>query len=434
MTENRHEPKIHPERRPDAIIETMDVDRPGNPALREWARYGLDEPDLEAMRHYRLARLRSELARRDFGGAVLYDPLNIRYASDTSNMQIWCMHNAVRYLFMATEGPTVLFDFHGCGHLSYGFSTVTETRPAISWYYMGAGPEERARAVNWAAEIADLMRAHGGGNRRIALDRCDQLGIEALRAEGLEPHTSQAFTEEARKIKHAEEIKAMRRAIHACEAGMSEMWKALEPGITENQLWSILHRENIARGGEWIETRLLSSGTRTNPWFQECSDRPIEAGDIVSFDTDLIGPYGYCADISRAWVAGVERPSNAQAALHATAMEQIAFNIDLLKPGMGFKEFALKSYRLTDDYMPNRYSCIVHGVGLCDEYPSIAYPQDNKLGGYDGVFEPGMCVCFESYVGAFGGHEGLKLERQALITETGVETLDRFPMDMVPLT
>ncbi len=77
-------------------------------------------------------------------------------------------------------------------------------------------------------------------------------------------------------------------------------------------------------------------------------------------------------------------------------MEQIAFNIDLLKPGMGFKEFAGKSYRLSDEYMPNRYSCIVHGVGLCDEYPSIAYLQDSKLGGYDGVFEPGMCVCFES--------------------------------------
>jgi len=432
MTEE-YTPKIHPDRRPDAMIATMQIDRPGNPALFEWASAGLVEPDLEIIRHYRLGRIRAELAKRDFGGALLYDPLNIRYATDTSNMQVWCMHNCVRYAFIATEGPVVLFDFHGSGHLSAGFTTVTETRGAISWGYMGAGPDERERVRDWAAEIADLMRAHGGGNTRIALDRCEQLGIEALKSEGLAPYTSQAFTEEARKIKHAEEIKAMRRAIHACEAGMSGMWKALTPGITENQLWSILHKENIARGGEWIETRLLSSGPRTNPWFHECSDRVIEAGDIVSYDTDLIGPYGYCADISRAWVAGVERPTNAQATLHAIALDQIAHNIDLLKPGMSFREFAGKSYRLADEYMPNRYSCIVHGVGLCDEYPSVSYPQDSKLGGYDGVFEPGMCVCFESYIGALGGHEGVKLERQATITETGVEVLDTFPTDMVPV-
>ena len=34
-----------------------------------------------------------------------------------------------------------------------------------------------------------------------------------------------------------------------------------------------INRANIARGGEWIETRLLSTGPRTNPWFQECSSR-----------------------------------------------------------------------------------------------------------------------------------------------------------------
>ena len=49
-------------------------------------------------------------------------------------------------------------------------------------------------------------------------------------------------------------------------------------------------RHQHRRGGEWIECRLLTSGERTNPWFQECSDRVIQTGDIVAFDTDLIGP------------------------------------------------------------------------------------------------------------------------------------------------
>ena len=79
----------------------------------------------------------------------------------------------------------------------------------------------------------------------------------------------------------------MQTSIDVCETAMAEMHQALVPGITENALWSILHQKNIELGGEWIETRLLSSGERTQPWFRECSMRLIAAGDLVSFDTDL---------------------------------------------------------------------------------------------------------------------------------------------------
>ena len=70
----------------------------------------------------------------------------------------------------------------------------------------------------------------------------------------------------------------MRRSLEVCDIGMSRMREALHPGITENALWAELHHANIAHGGEWIETRLLSSGPRTNPWLQECSDRRINRG------------------------------------------------------------------------------------------------------------------------------------------------------------
>ena len=425
--------KIDPGRRtipePDKLVP---VHNPGNPAHGEWARDGYPEPDMEVIRGYRLERIRQQLRERDVAGCLLYDPLNIRYATDTSNMQVWCLHNPVRYCFVATDGPVVLFDFHGCTHLSDDFPKVDETRNAVSWYYFGAGPEEENRARIWAGEIADLVKSHGSGNRRLLIDKCDKAGISALTDLGISCHSSQAFAEEARKIKHREEVKAMRRAIHTSEVGIAEMWKALKPGMTENQLWSILHQVNIARGGEWIETRLLASGPRTNPWFRECSDRVIEAGDIVAFDTDLIGPYGYCSDISRTWVTPGRQMSNDQANLHAIAGEQIAFNADLVRPGVAFRELSEKGFKLPDDCYSNRYSVMMHGVGLCDEYPSIVYPTDFETGGYDGNLEAGMCICLESYIGTEGGMQGVKLERQALVTADGIEFLDVFPTGLTP--
>jgi Xaa-Pro aminopeptidase len=385
--------------------------------------------DLAALRAYRLARVRRELQRRDYAGIVVFDPINIRYATDTSNMQVWIMHNPARYAFVAADGPVLMFDFHNCEHLSHGLGSVDEVRRASAWYYFAAGPRLAERAGRWAAEIADLVRAHGGGNRRLALDHADPAGAAALAALGVEIHDGQEVMEQARRLKSAAEIGAMRASIEVCQAAMQAMREALVPGLTENQLWSILHQVNIARGGEWIETRLLSSGPRTNPWFQECGHRVIEAGDLVSLDTDLIGPYGYCADISRSWRCGDGRPSDQQRRLYALALEQIAYNTALLKPDLGFRELAEKAFKLPDIYAPNRYSVVVHGVGLCDEYPHVPYPQDFERAGYDGVFEANMTVCVESYIGAEGGHEGVKLEQQVLITAEGPEVLSSFPFE-----
>ena len=402
---------------------------PGALALDEWQALGLELPDLAAMRAWRLARLRAHLAARDYAAIVLTDPINVRYATDSANMQVWCLHNPARYALVATAGPVIVFDFHGCAHLSRHLELVDQVRPGRGWYFFKSGDRVEEHAASWAAEIVDLVQAHGGGNRRLAIDRADREGIAALEALGLSLYPGQDVMELARAIKSPDEIKAMRCALAACEAAMGVMQSHLRPGVSEQELWANLHAETIRRGGEWIETRLLSSGPRTNPWFQECSSRVIEAGDLVAFDTDLIGPYGYCADISRTWRCGDGRASDAQTDLFRRAREQIAHNLELVRPGLGFREFSEKAWRLPECYRANRYSAIAHGVGVCDEYPAIYYPEDVAATGYDGVLEAGMTICVESYIGEVGGAEGVKLEEQVLVTESGAAVLSRYPFE-----
>ncbi len=384
--------------------------------------------DMARVRGDRLAKVRAGLKERDYGACVLYDPINIRYATGTRNMTVWCLHNAVRYCFIPAEGPVVLFEFHNCEFLSDGIETVSEVRPGTSWFYFGAGPRSQERSKTWAAEIADLVRAHGGGNTRLAMDHCDPFGHTALSDLGVSVHDGQEVLERARCIKTEDEIALMNVAIGVCETGMARMREALEPGMSENELWSILHQTNIAMGGEWIETRLLASGGRTNPWFQECGDRIIRPGELVSYDTDLIGPFGYCADISRSYFCGPGRPSAEQKRLYRLAWDQIHFNIDILKPGMSFRELAEKAFKIPEKCMPNRYSALIHGVGMADEYPHCAHLEDfEKV--YDGMIEPGMTLCVESYIGEAGGAEGVKLEQQVLVTDTGIELLSTYPFE-----
>lgn len=374
-----------------------------------------------------VARIRQQLRATGCDGILLYDPLNIRYATDTTNMSIWTMHNQVRYVFVPTAGPVVMFEFSKGEFLDTHSEVIDEIRPATSFIYFYAGYRHAEIAGRWADEIVDLLRDHGGGDRRLAIDQLELDGIRALEDRGVALVNGQILMEEARVIKSDEEIVAMRCAVHACEAAITDMRSVFEPGVTEMALWASLQEANFRRYGEWIETRLLASGPRTNPWYQEASSRVIQAGDLVGFDTDLIGAFGMCVDMSRTWLAGDTKPTGQQATTFAMAYEQIERNVELHRPGVTFEELTFKSwYPLVDEY--NFYTCLSHGVGLCDEYPTIVARESWEATGYDGVLQPGMVMCVESFVGPKHGGEGVKLEQQILITETGNELLTRYPV------
>jgi Xaa-Pro aminopeptidase len=381
-------------------------------------------------RGYRKQRLVDKLAEHDCAAILLYDPVNIRYALDVSNMQLWMTHNASHYALVCADGHAIAFEYGKSEHVAKGIETVDEVRTATTWFYFSAGNRLAERVEKWADEIADIVRQRGGGNMRLAADKVEPAGVDALRKRGITIVEGQELTEHARKIKCPEEIELMRWTIRVCEAGMARMYEHSLAGKTEQEIWAELHYENIRSGGEWLETRLLAAGPRTNPWFQECSDYVCQEGDMLSFDTDMIGPYGYCADLSRSWTVGHVRMGNKQRELYSAALDQIHHNVGILKPGMAFAEFNEKSWRIPERYQPRRYSAAFHGVGMADEWPSFPTHVDFARA-YTGQLEKDMCVCIESLIGEEGGRECVKLETQVLITDKGGVRLYSFPWEQV---
>ncbi|MDX1431298.1 MAG: Xaa-Pro peptidase family protein [Gammaproteobacteria bacterium] len=389
----------------------------------------IDEALISAVRRGRLARLREQMIVRDIGAVVLVDPVNVRYATDTRNMQIFCARNPARYAFIAADGPVVVFEFAGCAHLASGLETVDEVRIARTASYVSAGEGLEGITRAWADEIADLVKRHCGGNRRVGLERFNAAAAFALLGHGLEIVDAQEPVERARAIKVPGEIALLQASMDMVEEGVARLRDALEPGISENRLWSMLWSHVIESGGDYIETRLLASGARTNPWFQECSERVIEAGDMVCLDTDVVGCHGYYADMSRSFVCGDVGPSAAQRELYALAFEQIQHNLALMRPGATFAEVSERGWRIPARYHAHRYYLLAHGIGMTGEYPYILYHDDYRTGGYDGVIEPDMVLCVESFIGAEDGGEGVKLEQQIHITETGYELMSQFPFE-----
>jgi len=385
---------------------------------------------LKSARAWRKRRLVEQVIKHDCAAILLYDPVNIRYALDVTNMQLWMTHNPSHYAVVCADGHAIDFEYGKSEHLAKGFETIDEIRTATTWFYFSAGSRLHERVEKWADEIAEIVGQRGGGNLRLAADKLEMEGVDALRRRGITLVEGQELTEHARKIKSADEIELMKWTIRVCEAGMARMYDHSLPGKTENEIWAELHYENIRSGGEWLETRILAAGPRTNPWFQESSDYVCQEGDMLAFDTDMIGPYGYCADLSRSWTIGHTRMSNAQAALYSAAVDQIEHNLALLRPGMTAREFNEKSWQIPEKYQPRRYSVALHGVGLADEWPSVATHVDFARA-YPSTFEENMTLCVESLIGEDGGRECVKLETQALITPTGAVRLDSFPWEQV---
>ena len=410
-----------------------DADRieigPTQMAFREWEAAGLALPNLERMREYRWKRLTQHIVDRGYGGLLMFDPLNIRYATDSTNMQLWNTHNPFRAVLLCADGYMVIWDYKNSPFLTKFNPLVREQRSGADFFYFDRGDRISPAADVFSKQVVDLIREHGGGNMRLAADKLMLHGLRALEAHGFEIMEGEEVTEKSRSIKGEDEMLAMRCASHACEMAVAEMEAACQPGKSEDDIWAVLHAENIKRGGEWIETRLLSSGPRTNPWFQECGPRIVQDNEIVAFDTDLVGSYGICVDISRTWWVGDRAPRPDMVEAMQVAHEHIMTNMAMLKPGVPLRDLTFNGHKLPEKYQKQKYGCMMHGVGLCDEWPLVAYPDKFVEGAFDYTVEPGMVLCVEALVSPVGGDFSIKLEDQVLITETGYENLTRYPFD-----
>lgn len=417
-----------------------DMDRieigPTQLAFREWEEAGLELPNLEAMRAYRLKRLTDHIVARGYAGLLMFDPLNIRYATDSTNMQLWNTHNPFRATLVCADGYMVIWDYKNAPFLSKFNPLVREQRSGADFFYFDRGDKIGVAADVFANEVRELLQEHAPGESRVAVDKIMLHALRSLEAQGFEIMDGEEVTEKARSVKGPDEIRAMRCSSHACEAAMRVMeefaHENVGDGVTcENDVWAVLHAENVRRGGEWIETRLLASGPRSNPWFQECGPRVCQRNEIISFDTDLVGAYGICTDISRSWWIGPDKPRPDMVYAMQHGVEHIQQNMEMLKPGVMIPELTAGTHVLDEKYQQQKYGCLMHGVGLCDEWPLVRYPDRAIEGSYDYPLEPGMTLCVEALVSEVGGDFSIKLEDQVLVTEDGYENLTKYPYDPV---
>lgn len=379
--------------------------------------------DRARLRAGRLARLQAELRARGVEACLLFNDPNIRYATGTSAMPIWSNTTFVRCALVPAGGRPILFDYPNAVHLSRDAGASLDVRPMTAWEFYD---DTETRAAAFAGQVVEALGDLGASSMRLAVDRLGTPGYLALSREGLTLIDSAPATTAARAVKTPEEI-AVLELNGAIVMEMLERFEhAIAPGIRERELLAILSETLLRRGGEHLATSTVCSGAQTNPWRAEATARALENGDLVYVDTDAVGVEGYFFCVSRAFLCGDHPPTPAQRELYRTAHDWLLAMRALVRPGLTCRELAEKAPRLPEKFRPQRYEVMIHSIGLEEESPSVAYPEDPQPNG-GWVLQENMCLVVELYVGEVGGREGVKLGDQVLVTREGVRDLVPYP-------
>ncbi len=401
------------------------VNRPHNPHVQRLRVPNLNEIDMHSLRANRLARLREKMQEYDIPIGLFFNPANIRYATGTDIMGVWTATTLARDRLVAAGKDPVLFEYKTSMHVSQ--KLVRDVRPAISWQYGGTQGYDRAR--RWAESVKSVMTELGCAGAPLAVDKLDGFGFQALSDLGIRITDPSPATVDAREVKTPEEVQLMILNCAIADTMFADFEAAIHPGVREYELLAVLSDTLLRNHGEFIFTRLVASGTNTNPWMSEAHDKLVQPGDLVGIDTDANGYEGYVLDVSRTFLCGDEGTPGQKEA-YRIAYDCVNGMRELMKPGMTFEEFSRAAPKLPEGYVNGRYSTMVHQAGLEDEGPGIPYPQDLREDSPGGrTIRENMVFCLECYAGKDGAPYGVKLEDQVLVTEDGAVALNTYPFE-----
>lgn len=382
--------------------------------------------DFNRLRRERLAKVQREMAARDIGALLLTNLMNIRYCTGISIMPLWMATNLAHYVLVPVQGDPVIFEYGDAAFRVEPF--WPGVRPARFWQARFADAQAPQESKKWAAEIVDVLKQWGLTGGKLGVDPLDFYGFDALSKQGLRLSDADETMQAARIIKTPDEIELMRQSCAVAEAALYDLETAIRPGITENELLAAFWHRMLALGGEHCFTRLVVSGYKTNPWFNEAGSKMVRPNDLVAIDTDMIGPEGYACDISRTFLCG-ERASPIQMEAYKVAHDFVQAGIELLKPGVSYHEFLHRAPKLPEAYDPQRYSVLLHGVGMDDEPPAIPFSGDTLLSMPEGEFQENMVISMECYAGKVGAQDGVKLEDEVWITKDGPVVISLYPYE-----
>ena len=383
--------------------------------------------DFDRLRRERLARVKALLKKSEMGALLCFDMNNVRYITAT-HIGTWAQDKVNRFTLLPQDDEPILWDFGSAAkhHQLYApWLGEKRSRPGIS-LLRGAMSPEMGRAEDVARKIKIELAERGLDKEPLGVDIAEVPVLFALQKEGLKVVDGQQLMSDARLIKTQDEIALLTHASAQVDAAYDELYRAMVPGMRENEAVGIVAKVLYDLGSEYVEAVNAISGERCNPHPHVFSDRMLRPGDPVYYDI-LQSYMGYRTCYYRCFTIGYA--SNAMVDAYKRCRDYLDAAIELVRPGCTTGQIASVWPKATEFGFANEEAAFAlqygHGVGLAiwekpviSRLVSIEHPIEIK---------PGMVFALETFWPSTDGWSAARIEEEIVVTETGHEIITRFP-------
>ncbi|MBD0318330.1 MAG: aminopeptidase P family protein [Thermoleophilia bacterium] len=387
--------------------------------------------DLDRLRRDRLARAKQGLARSELGALLCFDMANIRYLTAT-HIGTWAIDKLIRFCLLPQGGEPIMWDFGSAArhHKLYN-PWLGDERSRAGISTLRGAVEGRAESV--AEKIRVELEERGLLAEPVGVDVVELPVLRALEADGITVVDGQALMQEVRKIKTEDEIVLLNTACAMVDAAYDELFRAMRPGMRENECVALVNRVLFELGSEHVEGVNAISGERCSPHPHVFTDRMLRPGDPAYFD--ILHAYnGYRTCYYRTFAVG--SASRAQVDAYKRCRDILDQAIALIRPGVSTADVVSVWPEAQEFGFPDEEAAFAlqygHGVGLSiwekpifSRLVSFDYPE---------TIEEGMVFALETFWPAADGWSAARIEEQLVVTRDGCELITRFPAEELLVT
>jgi Xaa-Pro aminopeptidase len=397
--------------------------------LKSFGTMGVDweeRVDFDRLRRERLARAKEGLGQSELGALLCFDMANIRYLTAT-HIGTWAIDKLIRFCLLPRGDEPILWDFGSAArHHKLYCPWLGEERSRAGISTLRGSVEGRAEAV--AAKIRAELEEHDLLGEPLGVDVVELPVLRALEAEGIEVVDCQALMQDVRMVKTQDEITLLTTACAMVDAAYDELFRAMKPGMRENECVALVNRVLYELGSEHVEGVNAISGERCSPHPHVFTDRMLRPGDPAYFDI-LHAFNGYRTCYYRTFAVG--SASRAQVDAYRRCRDYLDQALALVRPGVTTAD-VVSVWPEADEFgFPDEEAAFAlqygHGVGL-----SIwEKPIFSRLVSFDHpeTIQEGMVFALETFWPAADGWSAARIEEQLVVTADGCEIITRFPAE-----
>jgi Xaa-Pro aminopeptidase len=354
---------------------------------------------------------------------------NIRYITAT-HIGTWAQDKLNRFCLLPQGEEPIMWDFGSAArhHQLYNpWLSDGRSRAGISTL-RGAMSPESGRAEDVAGKIKTELEQRGLQNEPVGVDAIEPAVMFALQKAGLEIVDGQQLMQQARVIKTRDEILLLNHACSMVDAAYEELYRAMRPGMRENECVGLVNKVLYDMGSEFVEGVNAISGERCNPHPHVYTDRALRPGDPAYFDI-LHSFMGYRTCYYRTFA--VASGSKALVDAYKRCRYYLDAAIALIKPGATTGEVVRVWPKAQEFGFADEEAAFAlqfgHGVGLSiwekpifSRLVSLDHPEEIK---------EGMVFALETFWPASDGWSAARIEEQLVVTADGCEVITRFPAE-----